>query len=64
MIEERGVLHPIEIKKGSAPPKSAIRSFSAIRGISGQIGCGGIVCMTDVPLPIDENNCYIQSNII
>ncbi len=29
-----------------------------------QVGTGGIICMTDTPFPIDENNNLIPSNII
>ena len=64
ILEENGVLHPVEIKKSSAPERSLIRAFSVLKSTEKGVGNGGIVCMTDVPLPIDENNCFIPSNII
>ncbi len=64
VIEEGGVLHPIEIKKGTAPDKSLIRSFSVLNNSVKPVGNGGIVCMTEEPFPIDEKNCLIPSNII
>lgn len=64
ILEENGILHPVEIKKASAPERSLIRAFSVLKSTEKGVGNGGIVCMTDVPLPIDENNCFIPSNII
>lgn len=64
IIEARGVLHPIEIKKGTNPDKSAIRAFSVLKNTLKPIGNGGIICMTDVPFPVDEHNCLIPSNIL
>ena len=64
IIEEDGVLHPIEIKKGTAPDRSLIRSFSVLNNSVKPVRNGGIVCMTEEPFPIDEKNCLIPSNII
>lgn len=64
VIEEDGVLHPIEIKKGTTPDRSLIRTFSILNNSLKPVGNGGIVCMTEEPFPIDEKNCLIPSNII
>ncbi|MBQ6343224.1 MAG: ATP-binding protein [Anaerolineaceae bacterium] len=64
VIEEDGILHPIEIKKGTAPDRSLIRTFSVLNNSIKPVGAGGIVCMTEEPFPIDEKNCLIPSNII
>lgn len=64
VIEEGGVLHPIEIKKGTAPDRSLLRSFSVLNNSVKPVGNGGIVCMTEEAFPIDEKNCLIPSNII
>ncbi len=64
IVEQDGVLHPLEIKKASAPDRNLIRTFSVLKETERQVGAGGVVCMTDVPLPIDEKNCFIPSNII
>ena len=64
VIEEDGVLHPIEIKKGTAPDRSTVRSFSVLNNSLKPVGNGGIVCMTEEPFPIDESNNLIPSNII
>ena len=64
IVEEQGVLHPIEIKKGTNPDKTAIRVFSVLRNTLKPIGNGGIICMADAPFPIDESNNLIPSNLI
>ena len=56
--------HPIEIKKGTTPGKSDIRSFSVLRNAKKAVGAGGIVCMAEEPFPIDEQNNLIPSNIL
>ena len=64
VIEDGGILHPVEIKKGSSPERKLVNAFSVLKAGEKQIGNGGVVCMTDLPLPIDEKNCFIPSNII
>ena len=64
VIEEEGILHPIEIKKGSSPERKLINTFSVLNGNTKPVGNGGIVCLTDRPFPLDENNCLIPSSII
>ncbi len=64
VIEENGILHPVEIKKSSAPDPKLVRAFSVLKETEKKTGNGGIVCMADNPLPIDEKNCMIPSNII
>ena len=64
ILEENGVLHPLEIKRGSNPESKAIRAFGILKKSPLTIGEGGIICMTDKPFPIDSKNCYIPCNII
>ena len=64
IIEENGVLHPIEIKKTASPDKSAMKSFSVLKSTERQIGTGAVICMTDTVLPFDESNLMMPSNII
>ncbi len=64
IIEEDGVLHPVEIKKSSAPDKSAAKSFSLLKSSSRTVGTGAVICMSDVVLPLDENTLIVPSNLI
>ena len=64
VIEENGVLHPVEIKKTAAPDKSAIKAFSVLKSAERQVGTGAVICMSDMVLPLDENNFVVPSGII
>ena len=64
IIEENGVLHPIEIKKTATPDKSAMKSFSVLQNAGRELGTGAVICMTDRVLPLDENNLMMPSGII
>ncbi len=60
IIEQNGTLYPVEIKKTSNPSKEHIESFSVLRKMKGiEVGTGGIVCMYDKYIRIDENNVTI-----
>ena len=58
VLEHDGVLNPMEIKKASEPDRKLLRAFSVLKETEKHVGNGGIVCMTDVPLPIDEKTAY------
>ena len=64
MIEENGVLHPVEIKKTASPDKSAIKAFSVLDNAGREVGTGAVICMTDRVLPFDESNLMMPSGII
>ena len=64
VIEENGVLHPVEIKKTASPDKSAIKAFSVLKSTERQVGTGAVICMSDMVLPLDESNFIVPSGII
>ena len=64
IIEENGVLHPVEIKKTASPDKSTIKTFSVLSDAGREIGNGAVICMTDRVLPFDEDNLMMPSGII
>lgn len=64
IVEENGVLHPVEIKKSASPDKSVIKAFSALKDAGREIGTGAVICMSDRVLPFDENNLMMPSGII
>ena len=79
IIAQDGTVHPIEIKKGSAP-KDAVRNFSVLRPIENdpgeeavlsgaahlktKIGTGAVICMPPDIIPIDKKNWYIPAWLI
>ena len=64
IIEDGGVLHPVEIKKASTPDKNASKAFSELKSSSRTIGTGAVFCMSDVVIPLDENTLIVPSNLI
>lgn len=49
-IEENQTIHPLEVKKITFSDKIALTR-----------GNGGIICMCEEPISIDEKNCFIPS---
>lgn len=53
IIEQNGVLHPIEIKKTAKANKSMIKNFSALEQY--KVGKGAVICLAGDDLPIAED---------
>lgn len=64
VIEENGVLHPIEIKKASNPERKIVKAFDVLNVSSNELGKGLVICMTDRTFPIDENNYMVPAVIL
>lgn len=64
IIEENGILHPVEIKKAAYPDKQAVKAFSVLQKSGRSIGKGGVVCMSREPFPIDADNVMIPAWIL
>ena len=63
-VEENNVIHPLEIKKSASPDRREVKKYSVLDKALLNRGKGGIICMCEEPLPIDEDNCFIPSNLI
>ena len=79
IIAMDGIVHPIEIKKSTAPRES-VKSFSVLNPIEHEaneddvfsgaghlkttIGTGAVICMSSDILPIDGKNWYIPAWLI
>lgn len=64
VIEENGVIHPIEIKKATNPERKLVKAFNVLNVSSNELGKGLVICMTDRTFPIDENNYMIPASIL
>ncbi len=64
LIEENGILYPIEIKKSSRPSKSAGRHFSVLKRTGHECGVGSFVCMADDLIPITPDMWAVPSWLI
>lgn len=63
-VEENNTIHPLEIKKSASPDRREVKKYETIDKAELLRGAGGIVCMCEEPMPIDEMNCFIPSNLI
>ena len=65
IIDDGGVLYPVEIRKHSDPQKRDIRSFSILDKISGvKRGQGGVVCTYDNLVSLSPNDRAIPVNYL
>ncbi len=63
LIEQNGTLYPVEIKKTTTPRKDFLKHFKVLDNIKGmKKGTGGIVCLYDDLVKIDQNNWVIPMN--
>ncbi len=63
-VEENGVIHPLEIKKSANPDRRQVRKYELLDKAKLERGNGGIVCMCQEVIPIDDKNCFIPCNLI
>ena len=64
LLEENGILYPVEIKKSANPSKDAIKHFSVIENTNLLRGEGSVVCLYHDVMPIDKNNWIIPAWLI
>ena len=64
IIEENGILHPVEIKRSANPEPKIVKAFDVRKEGNNKLGLGLVACMTDKVFPVNENNVLIPSNII
>lgn len=64
IVEEQGVLHPLEIKRATNPDRRLIKVFDTLKTTTTTIDRGAVICMTDQVFPVDECNALIPANII
>ncbi len=63
-VETDGLIHPLEIKKSALPDRREVKKYELLDKASVPRGCGGIVCMCGEPMPIDDKNFFVPSNLI
>lgn len=64
VVEQNGVLHPLEIKKTTNPDKRLVKVFHVLEKAEKPVGAGGVVCMIDEPFPMDASNTMIPANLL
>jgi len=64
LIEDGGVLHPVEIKKSSNPDKSAIKYFDILTNKNIKRGEGGVICLCSEFIPLSKEDNIIPISYI
>ncbi len=64
LVEENGVIHPLEIKKSANPDRREVRKYELLGQAGLEQASGGIVCMCEEVIPIDTKNCFIPCNVL
>lgn len=59
VLENDGVLHPIEIKKSSNPTQSMVKNFNILKKSALPVGQGAIICMKDNLSALDRDTLII-----
>mgnify|MGYP001601995859 CR=1 FL=1 len=55
IIEENGIIYPIEFKKTTCPKRNSMRHFKALERTNLQLGPGAVICTSKIQLPLTEN---------
>lgn len=64
LLEVNKLIHPLEIKKSANPDIREVKKFDILDKASIDRGCGGVVCMCNQVIPINEKNCFIPCNLL
>lgn len=63
-VEENNQIHPLEIKKSANPDRREVKKYEFLDKTELIRSHGGIVCMCEEVIPIDEKNSFIPCNLI
>lgn len=55
LIEENGILYPVEIKKSAAIHNMKFRGFSMLENLDTPIGYGGVICFANTLIPVSDH---------
>ncbi|MFZ5465412.1 MAG: ATP-binding protein [Pseudomonadota bacterium] len=54
LIENDGILYPLEIKKSASPSRDALRGMAALERLGVRAGPGAVICMVPQMLPLSR----------
>ena len=64
IIEQNGVLYPIEIKKTANPSQKYTKNFSVLEKTGQKTGTGNVICLVNDILPADRKNFFVPVSLI
>lgn len=63
-LEYADKIHPLEIKLSASPDKREIKKYDVLNKNEIPRGDGGIICMSQSVIPIDESNAFIPVGLL
>ena len=64
LILGNGQIHPIEIKKSADPGKDALKNFSVLSSMPESIGHGGVICLSPMLYPLNNDASIIPVGMV
>lgn len=64
LLEQDGVIFPLEIKKTASPSRDDVRHFGALERLGLSVGPGGVICLAEQALPLTATTQSIPAWII
>ncbi len=64
LIEENGILYPVEIKKSSDPGKDALKNFNVLSSLNKKIGTGAVICLSPNCIPVNNSNILLPVSVL
>lgn len=63
-VEMNNKIYPLEIKKSANPDRREVKKFDVLEKAGSMQGNGGIICMCEDVIPINEKNHFIPCTLI
>ena len=54
LVIKDSIVYPLEIKKTSSPGVKDIQAFSTVKGLGISVGHGGVICLSELMMPINN----------
>lgn len=64
LIEQDGILYPIEIKKTATPSNTAVKNFPALLKLGVKVGHGAVICLVNNPIPLSKDVTAVPIGMI
>jgi predicted AAA+ superfamily ATPase len=64
LVEQGIYIHPVEIKMSANPDYREVKKFEVLDKAALERGYGGVICMAQNVMPINDNTCFIPCCLI
>ena len=64
VLEQNGILYPVEVKKTATPSLSAAKSFAALESLKKPVGMGAVICLREKDIPLSRDVMSIPAGYL